>query len=263
MIAWLNLRYTVERRRLAFTAGLKNIGYKIHYGLHNKPGPNDILVTWNRIGAADSVAKIFEAQGLPVIVTENASWGNEFAGDNWYHLALNYHNVAGQYPVGHSSRWDCLGVQLQAWRTEGETVLLPSRGIGPARHAMPRNWASEFKCRVRKHPGQRVAVPLEQDLATAGKVITWGSGAAIKALMMGIHVESHMPDWIGEQDNTDDGRLAMLRRLAWAQWRLSEIESGEPFKRLIDENINNREGRQVRQLGNQGESVREGHRRTY
>ena len=51
--------------------------------------------------------------------------------------------------------------------------------------------------------------------------------------MWGIRVESHMPNWIGEQDNTDEGRVAMFRRLAWAQWTLEEIESGEPFQRLI------------------------------
>jgi hypothetical protein len=44
-----------------------------------------------------------------------------------------------------------------------------------------------------------------------------------------------MPGWIAEQDNTDAGRLAMLRTLAWAQWRLSEIESGEAFERLIND----------------------------
>lgn len=76
-------------------------------------------------------------------------------------------------------------------------------------------------------------MPLEDDLAKASKVVTWGSGAAIKALMVGIRVESHMPNWIGEQDNTDEGRLAMFRRLAWANWRLSEIESGQAFRWLL------------------------------
>jgi hypothetical protein len=42
-----------------------------------------------------------------------------------------------------------------------------------------------------------------------------------------------MPQWIGEQDNTDAGRLAMFQRLAWAQWRLSEIESGFAFRWLL------------------------------
>jgi hypothetical protein len=62
----------------------------------------------------------------------------------------------------------------------------------------------------------RECVPLEIDLANASKVVTWGSGAAVKALIWGIRVESHMSKWAGEQDNTDAGRMAMFRRLAWA-----------------------------------------------
>lgn len=96
---------------------------------------------------------------------------------------------------------------------------------------MPKNWTAPG--RVRKHPGKSAAIPLEKDLAKAGKVVTWGSGAAVKALMMGIRVESHMPDWIAAQDNTDQGRLDMFGRLAWAQWRLEEIASGAAFEWVL------------------------------
>jgi hypothetical protein len=200
----------------------------------NSPAPGDLLVTWNRIGAADHTANIFHAAGCPVIVAENASWGNEFAGDRWYHLALHYHNNEGCFPIGDDARWDSLGVALAPWRTEGETVILMQRGIGPPCTAQPAGWHPGVSGRVRGHPGQRTdRVPLEVDLAHAGRVITWGSGAAIKALIWGIPVESHFPAWIGRQDNTDAGRLAMFRRLAWAQWRHAEIARGDPFRWLL------------------------------
>jgi hypothetical protein len=221
MRALLNLRYTVPERRAAFEKGLKRIG------------DPEVFVTWNRIGGADQVAKQYEARGLLVIVAENAAWGNDFAGRQWYSLARGMHNTAGRFPVGGSERFDSLGVDLAPWRIGGERVVLPQRGIGPAGVAMPRDWPTQQSGRVRSHPGTKPCIPLEQDLARAGEVVTWGSGAAIKALMWGIRVESHMPAWIGEQDNTDAGRLAMFRRLAWAQWTLEEIESGEPFERLI------------------------------
>ncbi|MCB1838545.1 MAG: hypothetical protein KDH99_13110, partial [Alcanivoracaceae bacterium] len=103
---------------------------------------------------------------------------------------------------------------------------------------MPRSWPGDalkrYGGRIRKHPGQGAAMPLEDDLAGCGRVVTWGSGAAIKALLMGIPVISEMPNWVGEQDNTDSGRQAMFRRLTWAQWRLSEFESGEAFAWLLD-----------------------------
>jgi hypothetical protein len=215
---------------------LQSLGYKVCQGPTLKPQKGDILVTWNRVGIGHLSAQAFESCGLPVLVTENASWGNSFAGDSWLTIARSQHNTAGRFPVGDDARWDDLGIELAPWRIGGETVILPQRGIGSPPTAMPQKWLDKLKVsgRIRTHPGTKPAIPLEQDLANCGHVITWGSGAAIKALMMGIPVTSHMPNWIGEQDNTDEGRLAMFRRLAWAQWRYSEIESGEAFSRLLN-----------------------------
>lgn len=237
MKAWLNLRYTVPERRAVFEAGLRRHGYQIANGVTASPGPRDIFVTWNRIGEGDRCAGLFESLGLPVLVTENAIWGNDFAGSRWYSLARNYHNHAGCFPVGDSDRWDSLGVELQPFRTDGETVILPQRGIGSPPVAMPRDWPAlalqRYGGRIRPHPGRGEGVPIEQDLRRCGRVITWGSGAAVKALTMGIPVVSEMPNWIAEQDSTEAGRLAMFRRLAWAQRRLDEIESGEAFEWLL------------------------------
>lgn len=234
MRAWLNLRYTVPERRRAFQDGLRALGYDTVESITSSPGKKDILVTWNRIGPGDAAARAFATAGRPVIVAENASWGNAFAGERWYTLALNFHNKAGCFPIGAPERWDALGITLARWRTGGETVILPQRGIGPAGIAMPHSWGRKLTGRIRPHPGRNQnPIPLEEDLRCAGKVITWGSGAAIKALIMGIPVESHMPGWIGAQDNTDEGRLAMFRRLAWAQWTLDEIRCGDPFRHLL------------------------------
>jgi hypothetical protein len=169
-----------------------------------------------------------------VIVTENATWGNDFAGKSWYTLARNYHNVSGMYPVGGPERWDELGVQLDPFRTSGETIILASRGIGPAAYRMPRDWPQRQQGRIRAHPGRGEGRPLHEDLANCGRVITWGSGAAVKALMWGIPVESRQPDWIAAQNNSVAGRLQMFRTLAWAQWTHEEIASGEPFARLLE-----------------------------
>lgn len=237
MRAWINLRYTVPERRAAFEAGLRSLGYEICEGFNFKPREGDIFVTWNRIGQGETCAQAFEKLGLPVIVTENATWGNGFNGQRWYTIARGHHNTAGAFPAGDSIRWDSLNVTLGEWRTEGETVILPQRGIGSPPVKMPANWPRKALAkhggRVRKHPGKNKGTPLEDDLSSCGQVVTWGSGAAIKALMMGIPVISNMPDWIGEQDNTDEGRLAMFRRIAWAQWTLEEIAEGEPFRRLL------------------------------
>lgn len=236
------MRYTDDQRAALFESGLTACGYQPVHDLPQNPAKNDIFVTWNRIGAGNNVAKVFEERGLPVLVVENASWGNAFAGEQWYHIARTYHNTAGCFPVGDATRWDALGVELAEWRQRGETVILPQRGIGSDPVRMPANFTRKalmrFGGRLRFHPGKRAdGLPLEKDLRNCGQVITWGSGGAIKALMLGIPVISYMPNWIGEQDNTNASRLAMFRRLAWAQWRHSEIASGEVFARLLAPDI--------------------------
>lgn len=237
MKAWLNLRYITGTRAETYIKGLRRLGYDVIPGIPTQFNPKDIFVTWNRVSLADRMAKSMINAGNSVIVTENATWGNEFAGRRWYHMAKEYHNTADKVPVGDNDRFDSLGIRLEPFRTSGETVILPQRGIGSHPVAMPKTWLRMVKNkhpgRVRKHPGMRPGISLQDDLANCGKVVTWGSGAAVKALIWGIPVVSYMPNWIGAQDNTEAGRLAMLRRLAWAQVTMKEIESGEAFARLI------------------------------
>lgn len=221
------LRPEPHYRREAFDVGLQSIGFK--------PASHatcDVYLTWNRFGTRESIADQVEARGGKVLVAENATWGNDFLGYRWYSIWPGYHNRADRIRYGGPERWDSLGVELEPWRSAGgEIVGLLQRGIGP--RGTPASWKPPGCTRIRKHPGTRDCVPLEKDLAKASEVRTWGSGAAVKALMWGIRVHSYMPRWCGEQDNTDTGRLEMFRRLAWSAWRLSEIENGEPFKRLL------------------------------
>lgn len=203
------------------------------------PDDGDIFVTWNRIGQGNAAASAFTSRGLSVLVTENSTWGNGFQGGKWLFLNRTLHNTSGLCPIGDAARWDDLGVELPAWRKDGhETVILAQRGIGSAPVAMPRAWPADAQRRwggrIRVHPGNNPhPTPLSVDLANCEKAVTWSSGSAIGALMMGIPVFSEAPNWVGQQDNTDAGRLAMFRRLAWNQWRLSEIESGEAFKWML------------------------------
>lgn len=239
MKAWLNLRYTVPERLRAFVTGIERHGYRAEVGFPDRIGPRDLFLTWNRINMGNTVAQRFQDQGLPVIVAENAAWGNDFLGRRWYSLARNYHNTVGRdnFKLGSGWRWDRFYYDLQPFRSSGETVILPQRGIGSPPTRMPAGWAQSAQRRhggrIRPHPGKHRAIHLELDLEGAGRVVTWGSGAAIKALLWGVPVISEMPNWIGEQDNTTAGRLEMFRRLAWAQWELHEIESGEAFACLL------------------------------
>lgn len=252
-IAWLNIRAQAHYRRDAFESGVKRLGYSPRFTLPNVPiTGHDILVTWNRYAQADRVAKVFEQRKQPVIVAENGYLGNTLPGAPgkvWYALALDHHNGAGRWPEGGPERWDSLGVELLPWRQDGsEVVVLPQRGIGPPGVAMPLNWlrTGQKLGRVRKHPGTRETVTLERDLRNARAVVTWGSGAALKALAWGIPAFYGFPHWIGAGAarrievmdkgpvRDDDARLAMFRRLAWAQSELTEIASGDAIARLLE-----------------------------
>lgn len=236
--AWLSLRFTIPERRAVVCEGLRRIGFKPVDALTLSPSDGDVLVTWNRFADSDRAARIFEARGLPVLCMENCSFGsNSFAGRNWYHIARGFHNRSGCFPIRDNKRWDSLGVELADWRDEGgETVVLPQRGFGPAEVAQPNGWLERQNGRIRPHPGNRKAPAktLAEDLEKASWVTTWGSAAAIQALMWGVKVRSDFKNWIAAQDNTTEGRLAMFRRLAWAQSTLAEIASGEAFDRLLN-----------------------------
>lgn len=240
MIAWLSLR-SVPERTDAFARGFAQLGYAVRSALTLTPGPRDVLAIWNRMGDNARAAAVFEARGCAVLVIENGYLGESFAGERCYAISRGQHNGAGLWARGGPERWASLGVQLQPWRHSGETIILAQRGIGMPPVAMPRDWPGRVAHlgRMRHHPGRAApAVSLEHDLRRAGAAITWGSGAALKALVLGVPVFHAFVQWIGAPaaralkdiaagpKRDDAARLAMFERLAWAQWRASEVASG-------------------------------------
>lgn len=244
------IRAEPHYRSDAFRRGLKRIG-----GEFVDERDAEVLVIWNRYGGFQQTAAACEKRGGTVLVAENGYLGVEWLGDRWYAISKGQHNGAGEWPQGGPERWDSWGVELAPWQLWGrEVVILPQRGIGPSGVAMPAGWAAtasrrlsgHWPTRIRPHPGTKPAKPLAEDLEGAAAVATWGSGAALKALTLGVPVFYDFARWIGAAAGTtldckikaplrcDVSRLAMFRRLAWAQWRLSEIESGEAFDRLLN-----------------------------
>lgn len=247
-IASVMIRRHVHYRHDAFMHGLRKAGYDVRTAFPPQVEPRDVVAVWNRHGSTDVWAGRFEDAGARALVTENGYIGNGF-----YALALHQHNGAGTWPVGEPGRWESFGIRLRPWRKTGRHILvLPQRGVGPHNVAMPRGWlksvtdrllqVTDRPIRVRPHPGAN-KTPLEPDLADCWCCVTWGSGAAIKALAAGIPVVHELPAWIGapaasrklasvEAPYTGD-RLPMFQRLAWAQWTLPELESGRAFLHLL------------------------------
>lgn len=185
-----------------------------------------------------------------------------------YALAIGGHNGSGTWAVGGPERWDALGVELKPWRTDGEHILIcPNRSFGRPDMIMPLNWAHDVAkrllritkrpIRIRPHPGNGAPTkPLADDLRGAHACVIWSSSAGLQALIAGVPVIREAPHWIAEHaawsdivavedsqcaasvmattDEHDDcGRPFTMRRLAWAQWHVSEIATGEPFRHLL------------------------------
>lgn len=243
---------SVYYRRPAFVSGLEKLGYRVTLQAKPDPVPGDVLVIWNRHRdrlAADN----YDRGGATVIVAENGYIGCDENRHQLNALALSHHNGAGEWYVGEEGRWRQQGIKLKPWRSDGEFILvLPQRGIGPEGVAMPRQWAREVVDRLRKvtrrpirvrpHPGKDKS-DLAPDFDNCWAAVTWGSGAAIKAIVAGVPVFHEFERWIGASaarfglDDLEDrflgDREPMLNRLGWAQYSESEIASGEPFRYLL------------------------------
>lgn len=175
---------------------------------------------------------------------------------------MHDHNGRGAWPAVEWSapRFGLLGVEVKAWRNDGKKILVcAQRGIGSIGRASPAGWehkvAADLRGQlgvqvvVRPHPGDNdPTIPLERDLDGARACVIWASGAGVKALVEGIPVFYGCPWWICSYGarryqgagslvapiENDSQRAVALERMAWAQWTVGEIESGEPFRRLVE-----------------------------
>lgn len=245
------LRHGQHYRAEAFAQGLRRHGYQVEQRWQRQPRPDDLLLIWNRTRSYEAMAQIYEAAGARVVVAENG-YLDRLDGTKHYALALGGHNGTGRWFVGAGPRFE---IEDEPWRKDGTRVLvLPQRGIGQKGVAMPIHWEPNVMDRLeritqrqivlRRHPGHvKGAPPLDfQDIWC---VVTWGSGAAMKALRAGVPVFHQLKNWIGapgaaplvddiETRHTPDRHL-LWTRVSWAQWSLEEIASGEAFDRLLHE----------------------------
>lgn len=257
-VAYCFIRPEPPYRASAFCAGLTACGYRVLDRAHPTDAmPGDLVVTWNRYGQGEAAAITGEARGARTIVAENGYIGRDGDDRQFYALALDGHNGSGSWPSGDAVRLKAQTLEWLPWRDDGKHILvLPQRGIGPAGVGMPKDWTdlimadlprrTKRPIRLRPHPGRHAAPPLSRDLKGAWAVVTWGSGAAVKALAAGIPVFHALPRWVGAPAarlltaGTDfeapwlGDRSPMFEILSGAQASLAEIASGAAFHRLLE-----------------------------
>jgi hypothetical protein len=257
------IRPDPQYRADGFREGLRAAGFELA-GVPRlqAPNPDDVLVIWNRYGRFNQYAETFERAGARVIVAENGFLGRDQPGGPWYSLTLGNPLACGRWNMGdRESRWAevarQMGVGICEWRKDGaEIIILAQRGIGPQGVRQPDGWhrriaeqlrAAGHRVRVREHPGETAPrVSLEDDLREARAVVTWASGAASRALLLGVPVFYGCNEWIGANaaqpldlkrnpklETIWPERLRTFQRLAWSCWRIPEIVTGHPFRILL------------------------------
>lgn len=246
-LAELRLIEGIHYRRDAWSEGFTKLGFDVCYKSRHVPRPDDVLLLWNRYRRDECRAREYEASGATVLITENAWLGPEDKENHWFALMVGHHNGAGAWRVGAEERWHLMGIELQPWRKGGSHVLvLPQRGMGEFGVAQPSDWLrrtsdslahQKIEFEIHRHPGPRPHPPM--DFKNVSAVVTWASGAALKAIVAGIPAFYQMPNWVGATaavrgfNNLGKpflgDRLPMLRHLAWAMWRAEEIATGEPL----------------------------------
>ena len=230
-------------RRQAIEDGLKRLGYAIRSGAMTHPASReDLLVMWNKKrGAEEQMADTWERCGGTVIVMENGYL--QKVDKTMYAISVHGHNGSGWFPVGPEERFSALGFEVKELQhnINGHWLVCGQRGIGSKMMASPPQWGEKTTARLRKqgkparlrqHPGNFAPkVPLVDDLKGAHRCVIWSSGSGVRALVEGIHVVHEAPHWICA--NWWEDRSAALNRMAHGQWSVPEIETGEPFARIL------------------------------
>lgn len=257
-LAYLHLPDHVKERRQAFADGVRALGFSPVEGPVRAPvTSDDLVITWNLTARSTQSAQRAREQGAAHIVVENGYVGLDQNGWQYYAMALDGHCGSGRWYAPDDSRLKALQIEFQPWKLDNprKVLVAAQRGIGSPQMRSPSMWAEGivkelakrgYEGRIRPHPGanKEGGVPFDEDVRDVGTVIVWSSNCATKALIRGIPVFYAAPfiitagaaaklQHLGRHNFTDAARYEAFSRLAWAQWTLAEISSGEAIDYLL------------------------------
>ena len=238
----------------AFADGLKRHGWRVTAG--GQPAVCDMLVMWG-VRRQDLIEDQKRAGGEVCILERG------YIGDRFDYTSVSFGgglNGRGIYrgPHADASRWERLFAHLiKPWRDDyaGYVLVMGQvpgdnsiRGVNiDAFYANARQsyTARGWEARFRPHPHvtprdpsdriEAARLSLQADLAGAAVVVTWNSNTAVDAVLAGVptvamdrgsmawDVTGHELGVIPEA--TD--RTSWAHRLAWCQWLIEEIRSGD------------------------------------
>lgn len=227
----------------AFGKGLEKHGWTVTYGSATRAC--DLLVLWG-VRRRDWIARQ-KAAGGEVCILERGYLGDRFF---WTSVSFGGElNGRAEFrgPFHDGSRWEKYFAHLmQPWRPKDGPVVIMGQvpGDQAVRDIDITRWckltAEHLKARghkvvIRPHPKVCAGAPLEEVLAGAKMAVTFNSNSGVDAVLAGvptIAVDRGSMAWdvaghdLDQEPPTPD-RTAWAHRLAWCQWTMDEMRSGE------------------------------------
>lgn len=202
-------------------------------------GDADYLIVY---GPTSAAAQAAIAQYKHWVALDLGYW-DRVRSDYPMRVAINATHPDGHLDDYGPERWDARGVDLgDDYKASGH-VLVAGTGRKHIRNNGGADWDQEAVTRARRHFGARVRYrpkpnnrfenlkrPISEDLRGAAYVITHHSNVGIDAIIQGVPVATEEGAARGLYSNsldappaTPEQRLDFLRRLAWWNWKRSEI----------------------------------------
>lgn len=178
--------------------------------------------------------------------------------ESFYRVALN--GWSPQIKRGMpDTRFNRLGLTIRPWRTSGEEIIVAGSTSKACReHGLRfQEWETKMVRRLqglgkrvvyRPKPNDRLASPIKgaeldrrpisEALENCHAWVTHHSNSAIDALLAGVPVHcetgaaSHFSNPLDDIGALKEGREQFLYDVAWLQWTLEEMRSGEAWRHL-------------------------------
>lgn len=168
-----------------------------------------------------------------------------------FRVAKNRIQIDATHYTSDGTRFDALGIALQPRKTGGETIVVCPQSDSFMRDIVryPGNWLEQKLRELNEfYPHRPVTVrawnrdkihaaaTLPRDLATAWRLVTHTSMAAVEALIHGVDVDCAgmhaIGLWRANQETYTEDRRKLMGVLADGQWTIEELKEGKAWRFL-------------------------------
>lgn len=233
----------------------------------------DAAIFYGLAGGLAKVLQDYREAGRKAFYIDLGYWGRRIRSrwDGYHKLALNSRHPTDYFqrvPKG-PERFAQFQLTVKPWRTAGRHIVVcgMSAKAAAAEGFLPHQWETDTIAELRLHTDRPIIYrpkpnwddakpipgatfgkgpPLEYHLKNCHALVAHHSNAAIDALLGGVPcicpdgaasvLSGHTLDQI-ENPPMPDGREQFAYDLAWTQWSVAEMESGDAYRYLLSEGL--------------------------